>query len=230
MRTRLFAALAGSILAAGLLTACATPAVSGASPDPGVADAAPAWQVGAGWLDGGKTIALVTWGSSSCDPTVGKVAVTDGMLVVSLREPEPGPCTDDLVARPLEIGTPRGVEPVDGARVRVSLGDATAEVDLDAYAGGPIEEFRPSAAWVGDRTIALRTWGSSTCPPVVEDTRSESPASVVVRFAVPDADQMCTADMAPQLTIVQLDPGADVNRDATLSFGVLDAEGAVPIR
>ncbi|AZS42737.1 hypothetical protein BWL13_00275 [Microbacterium oleivorans] len=230
MRTRVFAALAGSILAAGLLAGCATPAASGSAPDPGEADSAPEVQVGAGWLDGAKAIALVTWGSSSCVPAVGETALKSGVLVVSLREPEPGPCTDDLVARPLEIATPSALEPADGLRLRVSLGDSSAEVDLGAYSGGPVEEFTPSAAWVGDRTIALRTWGSSTCPPVVADTRAESPASVVVRFVVPDADQMCTADVAPQLTIVQLDPDTDVNRDATLSFGVLDAAGTVPIR
>ncbi len=65
MRARLLIALAGCALAGLALAGCATPAPGGADPGGSVADAAPAWPVGAGWLDGGRTIALVTWGSSS---------------------------------------------------------------------------------------------------------------------------------------------------------------------
>lgn len=230
MRARLLIALAGCALAGLALAGCATPAPGGADPGGSAADAAPAWPVGAGWLDGGRTIALVTWGSSSCLPAVGEVSLDGGTVVVSLREPEPGFCTDDLVARPLEIASPQGIDPAEGARLRVSLGESRADVDLAAYAGGPAEEFSPEAAWVGDRTIALRTWGSSSCPPVVADTRVESPASVVVGFAVPDADRVCTMDMAPQLTVIQLDPDAVVDRDATLSFGMPGGSETVPIR
>lgn len=230
MRTRLLTALAGGALVGLALTACATPAADGTDPGASSADAAPAWPVGAGWLDGGRTIAFVTWGSSSCVPAVNETHLDGSAFVVTLRGPEPGPCTDDLVARALEVPTPQGVDPADGLQLRVSLGETRADVDLAAYAGGQVEEFAPAATWVGDRTIALRTWGSSSCPPMVADTRVESPASVVVGFAMLDADRVCTTDMAPQLTLVQLDPDAVVDRDATLSFGVFGSGETVPIR
>ncbi|MFJ6678262.1 hypothetical protein ACIQLK_03930 [Microbacterium sp. NPDC091382] len=230
MRTRLLSALAGTALVALALAACATPGAGDADPGTVAGETAPAWAVGAGWLDGGRTIALVTWGSSSCVPAVDETRLDGSTFIVSLRGPEPGPCTDDLVARGLEVPVPQGVDPADGLSLRVSLGPSRADVDLAAHAGGQVEEFTPEAAWVGDRTIALRTWGSSTCPPIVADTREESPASVIVSFAKLDADRACTADVAPQLTVVQLDPDAVVDRDATLSFGVTGSDETVPIR
>lgn len=227
MRTRLIAVLAGSVVVAAALAACATPAADDAAPGGG-ADAVP--RVDAGWLDGGATIGLVTYGSSSCRPEVSTVADDDGVIVVGLREAEAEACTDDLVARLLEAPVPAGVDATVDQRVRVEFEGARTDIDLPGYRGGPITEFEPSASWIGDRVIALRTWGSSSCLPIVEDTRVESPASVVVRFETPPADRVCTMDMAPQLTLVQLDPDAVVDRDATLSFGVLDEGETVPIR
>ncbi|MFI8633326.1 hypothetical protein ACIGEP_12095 [Microbacterium sp. NPDC077663] len=230
MRTRLIAALAGSFVVATALAACATPAAQDAAPGGGADAVAPTARVDAGWLDGGATIGVVTYGSSSCRPEVSTVADDDGVIVVALREPTADACTDDLVARALEVPVPAGVEATVDQRVRVELEDVRTDIDLTAYRGGPVEEFAPSASWIGDRVIALRTWGSSSCLPIVTDTRVASPASVVVRFETPPTDQVCTMDMAPQLTLVQLDPDAVVDRDATVSFGVLDAAETVPIR
>ncbi|MCM3695231.1 hypothetical protein [Microbacterium oleivorans] len=230
MRIRLFAALAGSFVVATALVACATPASRGVAPGGGADAVAPAARIDAGWLDGGATIGVVTYGSSSCRPEVSTVADDNGVILIALSEPAAPACTDDLVARALEVPVPSGVDATADQRIRVELEDVRTDIDLPAYGGGAVEEFAPSASWIGDRVIALRTWGSSSCLPVVEDTRVESPASVVVRFATPPADQVCTMDMAPQLTLVQLDPDAEVDRDATLSFGVLDAAETVPIR
>lgn len=230
MRIRLFAALAGSFVVATALAACATPAAGDAAPGGGADAVAPAPRVDAGWLDGGATIGVVTYGSSSCRPEVSQVTEEGGVIIVALREPAADACTDDLVARALEVPVPEGVDASTDQQVRVELEGARTDIALPAYRGGPVTEFEPSATWIGDHVIALRTWGSSSCPPVVEDTRVASPASVVVRFETPPADQVCTMDMAPQLTLVQLDPDAVVDRDATLSFGVLDAAETVPIR
>lgn len=230
MRIRPFAALAGSFVVAAALAACATPAAGDAAPGGGADAVAPAPRVDAGWLDGGATIGVVTYGSSSCRPEVSQVTEEGGVIVVALREPAADACTDDLVARALEVPVPEGVDASTDQQVRVELEDVRTDIDLPAYAGGLVEAYSPSASWIGDRVIALRTWGSSSCLPVVEDTRVASPASVVVRFEIPPADQVCTMDMAPQLTLVQLDPDAVVDRDATLSFGVLDAAETVPIR
>lgn len=231
MRPRLFAALGATVLLVTALAGCATPGAAGSggsAPDTGTPDIAPAWQVDAGWLDGGSMIAVVTYGSSSCTPELGEVTNADGAVEVTLREPEADACTDDLVPQPLAVPVPAGIEPADGARVSVSLDDARADIDLAAYAGGPVEEFTPSAGWIGDHAITVLTWGSSTCLPVIEAVTVASPASVVVTFAKPAADQVCTMDMGPQLTVANLDPEAEVDRDATLTLGVVGGE-AIPI-
>ncbi|MGA6127046.1 MULTISPECIES: hypothetical protein [unclassified Microbacterium] len=228
MRIRLFAVLAGSLVVAAALAACATPAAGDAAPGGGADAVAPAPRVDAGWLDGGATIGVVTYGGPMCTADVEDVRLEGGVVVVGLQRSAEALCLDD--ARILEVPVPEGVDASTDQRVRVELEDVRTDIDLPAYAGGPVEAYAPSASWIGDRVIALRTWGSSSCPPVVEDTRVASPASVVVRFETPPADQVCTMDMAPQLTLVQLDPDAVVDREATLSFGVLDAAETVPIR
>ena len=231
MRSRLLAALGGTVVLLAALVGCATPGAAGPGgsvPDGGVSDSAPAWEVDAGWVAGGTMIAVVTYGSSSCAPVLGEVAEVDGVVDVTLRDPEAEACTDDLVPQPLAVPVPAGVEPRDGARVTVSLGDARGDIDLPAYTGDPVEEFTPSAGWVGDDAIALLTWGSSSCRPIVESVSVNSAASVVVTFATPPADQVCTMDMAPQLTVAQLDPDVEVDRDATVTLGVVGAE-PIPI-
>lgn len=231
MRTRLLAAVAGPAVALAAFTACATPAPDQGGPGgSGPGGAARTIEAAVGWLDGGRTIAVVTWGSSSCVPELGDAKADDGALIVSLREPTARACTEDYGPRSLAVGVPADIDTTLEVPVEIVVGDARADIALDPYTGGSVEEFTPSAGWVRDDMIALQTWGSSSCPPVVEDVRVASPASVVVRFATPDADQVCTADMAPQLTVVQLDPDAEVDRDATVSFGVLGSAAEVPIR
>lgn len=228
MRIRLFAALAGSFVVAAALAACATPVARDVGPGGGADAVAPAARIDAGWLDGGATIGVATYGGAMCMAEVEDVRLDDGVLVVGLQRSAEALCLDG--ARALEVPVPESVDPTTDQRIRVEFEDARTDIDLPAYRGGPVTEFEPSATWIGNHLIALRTWGSSSCPPVVEDARVASPASVVVRFATPPADRVCTMDMAPQLTLVQLDPDAVVDRDATLSFGVLDGAETVPIR
>jgi hypothetical protein len=51
----------------------------------------------AAWLDDGS-IVLVTWGSSTCVPTVESVDAADGGATVTLTVDD-GPCTRDMVPR-----------------------------------------------------------------------------------------------------------------------------------
>jgi hypothetical protein len=228
MRTRLIVAVAGSFVVAAALAACATPAAGGAAPGGGADAVTPAARVDAGWLDGGATIGLVTYGGPMCTAEVEDVRMDDGVLVAGLQRSAEALCLDE--PRALEVPVPEGVDATADQRLRVELEDMRTDIALPAYSGGSVESFESSASWIGGHVIALRTWGSSSCLPVVADTRVASPASVLVRFEIPPADQVCTMDMAPQLTVVQLDPDAVVDRDATVSFGVLDAAETVPIR
>src|SRR5690606_23435802 len=96
-------ALAAVSLVALALVGCATAAPSG-EPDPVIAGA---MAVDAAWLDGGRMIALVTGGSSSCVPVATDATVADdGGLDVTLEDPETDVCTADLAPRATLVGVP----------------------------------------------------------------------------------------------------------------------------
>lgn len=230
MRRRLTAALGGALVLLSALTACAT----GGAPSPGgVPDGgAPPpseWDVDAAWLAGGSMIAVVTYGSSTCVPTLVDATADAGVLVVELADAEANGCTDDLVPRPLAVPVPSGVDTSAEVEIQVSMGEAYADADLDPYTAGPVEEFTPSAGWLGDDAIAILTWGSSTCLPVVESVTVPSAASVVVQFQKPDAQQVCTMDLVPQLTVAVLPDDADVDDTATLTLGGIAGADPIPI-
>ena len=226
MVRRIVPALAAMAFAALVLAGCATPAPgAGASDEPTPAD--PAGQtvpegtgdldVDAAWLHGGSMIAVVTYGSSACLPGVDDVVLDEGVLVVSLTPPTGDACTEDLVPQALAVGAPEGVDPGDGLEVQVLLADQIGTATLAPYAGGSVEDYAPSAGWAGDEHVAILTWGSSSCAPTVESSTVVSPTEVVVTFATPRADQVCTMDMAPRVAVATLD--GDVSRDATLTLG-----------
>ncbi len=221
MRRRLAPALAGIALAALALAGCSTTNLSGDAPS----DVPPAgeFEVDAAWLAGGSLITIVTYGSSTCVPMLDDVVLDGGVLVVSLNEADAEVCTADLVPQPTLVGVPEGVDPAKELEIQVTLGDAFGETDLDAYAGGPVEEYTPSAGWVDDGVVAILTWGSSSCAPVVESAVAETPTEVVVTFVTPAADQVCTMDMAPRVAIAPVE--GEVSDEATLTLGPL---GDVP--
>ncbi|MFI8592997.1 hypothetical protein ACIGCK_01005 [Microbacterium sp. NPDC078428] len=171
----------------------------------------------AAWLDGGRMIGLVTWGSSSCVPTVEDTAMLDnGTLVVSLLEPEEGTaCTRDLAPRVTLVDVPEAVDPTRDLEIEVTGSGIMGDAELDGVAGlasGGETDYLPSAGWVDeDGMFVVLTWGSSGCPPVLQDAVATGPAEVTVTFENPPADQVCTADMAPRSTLVTVD---GVEKDA----------------
>jgi hypothetical protein len=224
-------ALAGLALAGLALAGCATGGVNYPAGGPGGNEL----DVDAAWLAGGSMIVVVTYGSSSCAPLLDGAVLDGGALVVSLKEnPDSAKaCTDDLAPQPLLVGTPAGVDPAKELEIQVTLGDSLGDTDLDGYTGGAVEEYTPSAAWVDDGLLAILTWGSSSCAPVVQSATAETPDTVAVSFVTPAADQVCTMDMAPRVVVTSVE--GEVSDDATLSLGPLGASpdgaggGAIPI-
>lgn len=230
--------------AAGVLAGCATPAGdTGGSSSPSAAvspSASPSAtstagggsdDVEAAWLDGGRGVGIVTSGSSTCLPVVGEPTYADGVLTVDLSDPEGAACTRDLVPRGSFVPLPEGVDPVRELRIVVT-GTYADDTDLDGLVGEiPVpEEYAPSAGWADDDELLVLTWGSSTCPPVLESAETTGPAEVVLRFAEPPADQVCTADMAPRVTVASVtgDTDDDTPAEAVLTGGEF-ADIRIPI-
>lgn len=84
----------------------------------------------------------------------------------------------------------------------------------DAPAG---QETDVNAAWLDDgRIIALVTTGSSSCVPVAESAEINQDGALAVELSLPDADQPCTADLAPRATLVQVPEGVDPSQDLVI--------------
>ena len=213
-----------------LATACATapgasaPTSSGApsgTSTPPTADGVD--EVEAAWLDGGRSFALVTWGSSSCAPVLGDVAASGQSIRVTFAASAEKACTDDLAPRALMVPVPDGVDVTTEVEIEVVHGERTDTVDLDGRAEAPQgqTEFQPSAGWFDDGLVLL-TWGSSSCVPVVNDVQ-QTDAGATVTFA--EIDGVCTMDMAPRLTPIMLSQPDDGEAfELTLVGAGLDGE------
>ncbi|APF34365.1 hypothetical protein MTS1_01577 [Microbacterium sp. TS-1] len=218
--TRTTAASALLLLSALALAGCATtpggaaPGDTGASgSDTGSAAPSQDADVEAAWLDGGRAVGLVTYGSSSCQPVVGEVTASGQTVTVALTDPEGAACTRDYVPRASYVGLPAGVDPTQDVDIVVT-GGYTGDADLDGVAGleGPTGEVTgdmvPSAGWFDDAGLVLLTWGSSSCPPVFETVALDGDA-VRATEAAGAADQVCTMDYAPRLSVLGVDGVSD---------------------
>jgi len=234
-RLPLLGLLGAGLLVVGAATGCASGAASApGSSSPGTTPDATApvdaAQVEAAWLNGGTAIALVTWGSSSCAPRIdGQAAVVEGTLDVTVSDPSGTACTRDMAPRATFVSLPAGVDPTQSLDIAVRGAVKGTGTLAGLAAPEAPAEFTPSAGWVDDSLIAILTYGSSSCLPVVETVTTQGD-TVAVGFATPPADQVCTLDMAPQLTLADVS-GAEASdaTSLTLSGGGVTVQGSVPI-
>ncbi|GAB3821035.1 hypothetical protein GCM10028820_28410 [Tessaracoccus terricola] len=197
---------ASAVLLAGLLTGCAD-AVPADSPAPGTTAPTPAaeLELEAAWLDDGRMVGVVTWGSSSCVPVAAEVTADGQTVTVLLDEGDPDQaCTADLVPRATVVPLPEGVDPTSDVELVVTLAGASGDTDLDGNAAltgvpGDPTEYEPSGGWFDDSALVLLTWGSSSCPPIVESVEAEGNAGTVTFTEEP---RKCTMDMAPRATVI----------------------------
>lgn len=237
-RPTLIAALGAGLLAAGLLTGCATGAASApentagtVTPTPDAEGSASSGAVEAAWLDAGRSIAIVTRGSSTCVPVVdGEPRVAGDALTVTLGESTRSDCTRDMAPRATLVGLPTGVDPTRSLEVIVE-GAAEGRTTLAPLAAAPSDatEFSPSAGWVDARSIAIVTYGSSGCPPTVESVTATG-SDIAVQFATPPADQVCTMDIAPRVTLADLgDQAPEGDVSVVLAGGGVDPTEPIPV-
>lgn len=231
-RLSILGLVAAGLLGVGALAGCASGA--GSAPEtssPDASESVPAADVQAAWLDGGRSIAVVTSGSSTCAPTSVEMPTLEGrVLTVPLAESTRTACTRDFVPRATLVPLPEGVDPTQGLQIAIT-GAVAGETILAGLpeAPAPVPEFSPSAGWVDSSMVALLTWGSSGCPPVVE-TVTAAGGEVAIGFATPPADQVCTADMAPRVALAEVGGVAPAGPvQLVLSGGDVVADGPIPV-
>ncbi|WP_345801242.1 hypothetical protein AAIB33_17555 [Microbacterium sp. AZCO] len=209
MARSVLAGLGALALASLLLAGCAT-TTSGtpeASPTPTTQESAtPDPDLGAAWLDNGRMIGLVTLGSSTCVPVADEAKYSGGTLNVTLAAPAAAtPCTSDLVPRVTLVQVPEGVDPSKNLPIEVTGDQYLGQVELPGASGltaGGETDYNPSAGWATVQgQFVILTWGSSSCPPVIQDVAATGPAEVTVTYETPAANQVCTMDMAPRAAV-----------------------------
>lgn len=200
--------LAGAVLVlAGCATAPAAPAPSPVPSDSASTAPEPA-DIDAAWLDNGRMIAVVTWGSSSrdCTPQAQDVTADGQNVTVTMAEfDETLACTADFTARATPVDLPAGVDPTKEISVTVTMGEQTADTDLDGLTGatgipGEPTDYLPSAGWFDDNGIVLLTWGSGNCPPQPQDV-TETADTLTVTLTPNEG--ACTRDLVPRVTVLQ---------------------------
>jgi hypothetical protein len=228
----LLAVLGGSLLVAGMLSGCASGEAGGVPTPPATPGNDGTAEIAAAWLDGGAMVGVLLEGSSTCRPFADDVTYDDGVLRVSIMEPE-GVCAHDLVPQGLAVALPAGVDAAQDLRVEVVGTEFRGETDLAGVAGltpgTGIDGSQPSAGWAGPDVFALLTWGSSSCQPQVETAAVGAAGEISVTFVTPPGDRVCTFDMAPRVTAVEV-PGvpAGAAYEAVLSGDAYDG-ARVPI-
>lgn len=240
--TRVLAAAALSFAAAVLLAGCAVGPVgtvpestvdpsSGPGQNSGDSD-----DMEGTLLDDGRLFAVVTRGSSTCVPQVEQVDAEGQTVSVTLVDPDGDgdtACTADLALRASVGALPEGVDPTKEITLQVAYGDLRDDIDLDgdpSFNGAPgsSTEYLPSAGWVDDGTLVLLTWGSSSCIPVVEGV--EAAGSIATVTFTTDDQQVCTMDMAPRATLIELGDDAVDDDGVTLTLVGGGLDGTVDVR
>lgn len=226
--------VAGAVFSLALvLGACASPQ---STPDesvpqtPGVADGLTDPATGAAWLDEGRLIGIVTYGSSSCVPVAEAATVDDDVITVAfMEEPADRACTADMAPRVTIVGVPAGVDVTDDVTVVVEGTDFRTELDGLDNAPAASTDYAPSAGWLDDKgSFVVLTWGSSTCVPTIESVEPTGDADVAVTFAAVPEDQPCTMDMVPRAALAGV-TGLATDDDITVLFSGANITGSAPI-
>lgn len=190
----------------------------------------------AAWLDDGRMFAVVTMGSSTCIPQVDEVTASGQQVTVSLVNVVDAYdfCTADLAPRASVGAFPEGIDPTEDVELVVTYDGVTDDADLDGdpeLTGipGTSTEYTPSAGWFDDESLVLLSWGSSSCPPIVESVEG-SGATGTVTFAADEEGKQCTMDMAPRATIVAF-PDDGVEDDGfQLTLVGANLDTTIPVR
>ncbi|MBT2484601.1 MULTISPECIES: hypothetical protein [unclassified Microbacterium] len=238
-RTRIAAALA-ALVASVLIAGCTSMPGSDAPTDGPVpdVDSGDTDDIEGTLLDGGRMFAVVTWGSSTCVPQIDAISAEGQTVTLTLVDPQgdgdTAPvCTKDRAPRASVGALPEGVDPASEVTLNVSYGDVSDDVDLDVHSASAdapgMETGHPSAGWYDDGGLVLLTWGSSSCPPIVEAL--EGAGNEGTATFVTDDEKICTMDFAPRATVIDFGDDA-VDDDGTFTLTLVGGglDGTVEVR
>ncbi len=113
------------------------------------------------------------------------------------------------------VGSHRFLVATVGALAVAGLALSGCAADSGPGAGSPVPSDPDlGAAWLDNgRMVGLVTLGSSTCIPSLDDEAEYTGGTLHVTFADPKADEACTADLVPRVTLVDLPEGIDPEQD-----------------
>jgi hypothetical protein len=219
----------GGLLLASVLTGCATNAASSPAPQstagPTSSDVSYAPQ--AGWLDSSAFV-LKTWGDA-CAPRLDDLIAGDQSLEIVLVDSEDEMCATVQTAHGTYIVLPPQIDSSYPVELTVTAGSgAKSSLTLPGLENGGIlppggaPEQVPGVTWMGDKELAVLTWGSSTCMPGSGEVEAVSETEAVLRLHA-HTDTICTRDLVPQVTFV---PAEGIAADAALTLADhVDADG-----
>ncbi|MGB3375229.1 MAG: hypothetical protein WBA87_08830, partial [Microbacterium sp.] len=152
-----------ALLSAGCGTGPASPGpTSTGGPDAGgPASERTVNDIEAAWLDDGRMIAVVTWGSSTptCRPAQAEAVADEQAVTITLTDPKEAAegCDSDLVPRATIVMVPEGVDVAQDVELEVTYSDVRDDTDLDGLDAAPqgLGEQQPSAGWFDDEGIVL---------------------------------------------------------------------------
>ncbi|WP_144876753.1 hypothetical protein [Microbacterium sp. 1.5R] len=110
-------------------------------------------------------------------------------------------------------------------------GAGAGDTTSDPSAGpGASDEFDDMEGTILDdgRLFAVVSWGSSSCIPRVDEVTADG-QNVSVTLIDSDADEVCTADMAPRASVGALPEGVDPTKDVTLQVTYGDLQDDVDL-
>ncbi|WP_243076201.1 hypothetical protein [Microbacterium sp. SS28] len=108
-------------------------------------------------------------------------------------------------------------------------GDATPTEPAEETTSAPDLDPDLGAAWLDNgRMIGLVTLGSSTCIPQAEEAVVKDGA-LQVTLVEPDADEPCTADLVPRVTLVGVPADVDPAQNLPIVVTGLDYRGEVEL-
>lgn len=214
-------------LSALALTGCAAAATSGSNsaPPPAAPDAA----TNAAWLDATQIVLDVR--VHGCAPVIDGIGVGEQSIDVQLMANPAASCPAEEQRHGILVSVPAGIDTRESVVLNISGPEGDASVTLAGRADGEVVpadriDTPPAVAWLGGSSFAFLTWGSSSCAPTFGTVEKTGDATATVSLENETKSDMCTADYAPSIVIVD---APDLPADTVFTLDGMTTEAGDPV-